>query len=251
MAVEGREISANGAGTDPVLSPADPGSRPTILVALPASSSTVDASSSVIDLKEKADEGEGDADKEENEHENDRNNEGNRETEVKGPASLLPSPPPIPHSWTWRCHKCHKYYALAVTNRCLGDGHYYCYGIAQGNRNQERRRMQTDGVKKLGTPCNSSFDYAGWENMNEWQRDIRERKDIKPSPGCWEDCTFPSECRHRRLYGAFSPSKSGSSDEDSVSEKRGPEPAHVREKPAPGMEVRLSIRSSVKWSFLP
>ncbi|KAM5430275.1 hypothetical protein McanMca71_007246 [Microsporum canis] len=150
------------------------------------------------------------------------------EEEEEERAAVLPPRPDIPPPWAWRCHKCHSYYALGVTNRCLADGHYYCYGLAQGSRHWERKKRQTQGEKKLGTPCGSSFDYAGWENMSEWQRAVRREKGIRPSPGCWQDCTFPSECRRRRLYGIPDPSMFELIEKSALSAEREPIPAHVR-----------------------
>ncbi|KAK2865008.1 hypothetical protein FQN49_004003 [Arthroderma sp. PD_2] len=243
------EILENGTKKDTALSPTDPEPQSSLLLAYPACPSIEDTprplslgieeqEEKVVEEEEKADEKEGEKeeekeDKEEEASEKEKDQEKGEIEEERLPP-LSPSPP-IPQSWTWRCHKCHAYYALAVTNRCLGDGHYYCYGIAQGNRNQERKKKQTEGVKRLGTPCSSSFDYAGWENMNEWQREVRRRRDIKPSPGCWEDCTFPSECRHKRLHSILNPPMSGSSDEVSP-EGRDPEPLHVRPQLAPCIE---------------
>lgn len=123
------------------------------------------------------------------------------------PAVVLPPRPDSPRRWTWRCHKCHTHYALAVTNRCLSDGHYFCYGLAQGRKHWARRQRQVKGESSLGTACKSSFDYAGWEAMAVWQRRARQQTGISPSsPGCFWDCRYPGECSRSRLNGIPGPS---------------------------------------------
>ncbi|EFQ96866.1 hypothetical protein MGYG_08786 [Nannizzia gypsea CBS 118893] len=125
----------------------------------------------------------------------------NKPVEPAEPAVLLPPRPDNPQQWTWRCHKCHTHYALAVTNRCLSDGHYFCYGLAQGSKHWGRRQRQVRGESSLGASCTSSFDYSGWEAMAAWQRRVRQQRGSSPSPGCWQGCKYPGECRQSTLDG--------------------------------------------------
>lgn len=148
-----------------------------------------------------------DGKQEKNEQEDQKDSE--QENEQAEPAVLLPPRPDNLQQWTWRCHKCHTRYALAVTNRCLSDGHYFCYGLAQGRKHWGRRQRQIKGENSLGASCKSSFDYAGWEAMALWQRQIRQQGGASPSPGCWEDCKYPGECRQSRLNNVPLPSTMG------------------------------------------
>ncbi|KZF22427.1 hypothetical protein L228DRAFT_239394 [Xylona heveae TC161] len=111
------------------------------------------------------------------------------------PCSPLPSPPAEPVPWKWKCHVCRSTYSLAVTRRCLEDGHYFC---SVQTKTKSRR---TGRVKKHG-PCRSRFDYAGWKKWAEWRR---MQDDVMPLPldpteerDCWNQCDYPSECRWAR-----------------------------------------------------
>lgn len=172
-----------------------------------SSSSSVDAEQDV-DTGPKTD-GKDDNVKQDNEQEKDTQDDqddSEKENKLAVPAAVLPPRPNNPRRWTWRCHKCHTYYALAVTNRCLSDGHYFCYGLAQGRKHRGRRQRQVKGESSLGTACKSSFDYAGWETMAVWQRRARQHKGISPSPGCLQDCRYPGECSQSRLFSIPGPS---------------------------------------------
>ncbi|KAL3427874.1 hypothetical protein PVAG01_01383 [Phlyctema vagabunda] len=115
------------------------------------------------------------------------------------PARVVPAPPPFPYPWVWRCHLCRTTYALAVTRRCLEDGHYFC-SFAPAPAVGKRRRPPRS--------CTAQFDYAGWERYNHWRREVSLLKakkaekaekagkeyEYRTSKNCWEDCDFPSEC---------------------------------------------------------
>lgn len=179
------------------------------------SSSTEETSSSTsADAEQDADPGpktggKDDDVKQDNEQEKDTQDDqkdSEKESKPAVPAVVLPPRPDNPRRWTWRCHKCHTHYALAVTNRCLSNGHYFCYGLAQGRKHWGRRQRQVKGESSLGTACKSSFDYAGWEAMAVWQRRARLQKGISPFPGCFQDCRYPGQCSRSRLDSISGPS---------------------------------------------
>lgn len=104
-----------------------------------------------------------------------------------------PSPPPKPLRWIWQCHLCHCRYPLAVTRRCLVDGHYYCSGNTQAQRNTKKRRRQQS--------CTSEFDYVAWKEWGQWRRKVLTllafaNGNTEPELlGC-EGCCSPSQCRY-------------------------------------------------------
>lgn len=108
---------------------------------------------------------------------------------------ILPEPPSSPLAWVWQCHVCHSRYPLAVTRRCLIDGHYYCSGNST-QRNGKRH--------KANKSCTSEFDYANWQTWGQWRRKCMALKyyvagkDEGPIlTGC-EGCNFPSQCRYEK-----------------------------------------------------
>lgn len=120
--------------------------------------------------------------------------------------SEIPLKPTTPRPWTWTCHICGHSYRLGVTRRCLRDGHYFCTGrpaaTPRGKRPRKRRA------------CDSEFDYVGWEETNQWRRQVKAAKaaregmapDPLPSPtrgirNCWERCVFPTACRISGAWG--------------------------------------------------
>ncbi|OAL73340.1 hypothetical protein A7D00_1366 [Trichophyton violaceum] len=215
-----------------VFSPSEPE-----LASIDSSSTEETSSSSSVDIKQDVDtgpktDGKDDDIKKDNEQEKDiedDRNDSEKENKPAVPAVVLPPRPDNPRRWTWRCHKCHTHYALAVTNRCLSDGHYFCYGLAQGRKHRGRRQRQVKGESSLGAACKSSFDYAGWEAMTVWQRRARQQMGISPSPGCFQDCRYPGKCSQSRLDSIRGPStlaglSAGETDT---------QPPNVRPQPAP------------------
>ena len=94
--------------------------------------------------------------------------------------------PPRPDPWTWKCHQCHSRFPLAVTRRCLIDGHYLCSGTKEISRRS--------GRVKHTKPCSSEFDYGGWRVYSKWCRQVNRHKKRTGSAG-FDHCVFPSECR--------------------------------------------------------
>ncbi|CBX94322.1 predicted protein [Plenodomus lingam JN3] len=126
------------------------------------------------------------------------------------------APPASPLSWQWTCHQCAHSYPLAATRRCLDDGHLFCSGTTtvkawrkpSGGRRVKRHRA-----------CASEFDYSGWKAWTRWRRDIREENKSQNrhhSPehkasrrkDCWNNCSYPSECRWGKKYGVRTPVES-------------------------------------------
>ncbi|PGH19244.1 hypothetical protein AJ80_04109 [Polytolypa hystricis UAMH7299] len=115
----------------------------------------------------------------------------------------VPPQPPIPnHSWLWRCHKCGNRYRLAVTNRCLEDGHYFCARPSNSNNNNNNNNnkpLQQNKKKRPRRSCTSQFDYTGWEDVGRWQRKVRRILGKgEGSGGCYDECWFPNHCRVRQ-----------------------------------------------------
>jgi hypothetical protein len=71
--------------------------------------------------------------------------------------------------WTWECHICLQTYPLAVTRRCLLDGHRFCL-------NQHLKGGPTCLENSFG---NTREPYVG---------DIMGRN-------CWEYCQYPLQCK--------------------------------------------------------
>ena len=67
----------------------------------------------------------------------------------------------------WKCHVCSTIYPFAVTNRCLEDGHHFCF-----NRRKEGRRCQ-DYFTQSEQPEVSTSN----------QRDS------------WKFCQYPKQCK--------------------------------------------------------
>lgn len=108
---------------------------------------------------------------------------------------VLPPPPTKPLAWQWQCHICRSRYSLAVTRRCLNDGHYYCSGQTTSNQRNVKRR-------KANRSCTSEFDYVGWQDVEKWKRKCSALKAFAEGEeegpilhGC-EGCCFPSQCRY-------------------------------------------------------
>lgn len=106
---------------------------------------------------------------------------------------VLPPQPISPLTWVWQCHVCRSRYPLAVTRRCLIDGHYYCSGNS-AQRNGKRHKSHKS--------CTSEFDYVNWQNLGQWRRKcmalktyVAGEKDGPTLVGC-EGCNFPSQCRY-------------------------------------------------------
>ena len=101
----------------------------------------------------------------------------------------IPLPPKKPLVWVWQCHLCHSRYSLGATRRCLQDGHYYCSGEA------DRPNLKK---KQKGKSCSSEFDYIGWRETAEWQRNVRRVRRLSDEhhPSGCENCEFPSQCRY-------------------------------------------------------
>lgn len=145
----------------------------------------------------------------------------------------MPPKLPTPYPWTWTCHRCGMESRLAVTRRCLQDGHYFC----------------TAPVGERGKRvCFAEFDYTGWREVNDSRREVRKLKEEEkasrkrkrasswssswssfwvmcPKPqqqqeeeeqprerNCWEDCNYRSECHH--IGGAADEELLFSSDDD-------------------------------------
>ncbi|CZT25748.1 uncharacterized protein RCC_11417 [Ramularia collo-cygni] len=160
---------------------------------------------------------------------------------LKASAQLVP-PPCDPLRWLWQCHKCNRVYQLAVTRRCLDDGHMFCAGTTVVKRSKK------NGYKKTirHQACASEFDYQGWKAWGVWRRALAEQieaADLQlateaesqglhsptvPSEGQWlngrwlqslkptkdfgkkncsERCDYPSECRWGKQYGVHTPVK--------------------------------------------
>lgn len=131
-------------------------------------------------------------------------------------------------------------YQLAVTRRCLDDGHLFCAGTTV------IKRSKKNGYKKTirHQACASEFDYQGWKAWGIWRRALAEdvaaaelqfankdqglavRNHIVPSEGQWLNgrwmqdlsptqstkdcearCDYPSECRWGKQYGVHTPVK--------------------------------------------
>lgn len=111
------------------------------------------------------------------------------------PEVKYPSPPAKPLRWIWQCHQCSARYPLAVTRRCLADGHYYCSGNSPSQRNMKKRRKQQS--------CTSEFDYVAWKEWGQWRRKtmaLRAFAAREKEPkllGC-EGCSSPSQCRYEK-----------------------------------------------------
>ncbi|KAF4548921.1 Hypothetical protein D9617_24g016340 [Elsinoe fawcettii] len=118
-------------------------------------------------------------------------------------ATSIPKKPADPLAWLWQCHICHRTYHLAVTRRCLDDGHYFCSGVTIINKRDQKPRVKRHGA------CASEFDYNGWRAAGQWRRVLRsdeedqsdkENIDVKKSQtkqkkDCWNKCDYPSQCR--------------------------------------------------------
>ncbi|KAF2200782.1 hypothetical protein GQ43DRAFT_488634 [Delitschia confertaspora ATCC 74209] len=83
----------------------------------------------------------------------------------------LTPPPPSPLQWVWRCHQCHRTYALGVTRRCLEDGHYFCAGTTTVKN--WRKAISPKRVRSRHRACASGFDYARWKVWGRWRRSLR------------------------------------------------------------------------------
>ncbi|KAK2743318.1 hypothetical protein FQN55_007515 [Onygenales sp. PD_40] len=105
--------------------------------------------------------------------------------------SQLPPAPRTPMPWVWKCHLCRKLYKVGVTNRCLEDGHYFCYRPAKPKKLKKKSRRTVE-------ICTSEFDFPGWAQMNAWQNLVRSVKGNEDERefGCINDCIYPSSCRH-------------------------------------------------------
>lgn len=112
----------------------------------------------------------------------------------------LPSPPNKPLAWVWQCHQCRCRYPLAVTRRCLNDGHYYCSGESQSTTATATKNLKR---RKKATSCTSEFDYIGWAQWGTYRRKcvaLRAyanegfKAEVKLK-GCL-GCSFPSQCRY-------------------------------------------------------
>ncbi|KAJ9651184.1 hypothetical protein H2198_009539 [Neophaeococcomyces mojaviensis] len=113
---------------------------------------------------------------------------------------VYPPPPDKPLSWVWQCHMCRSRYPLSVTRRCLIDGHYYCSGDSNNQRNTKRRRKAQS--------CTSEFDYVGWRDWGQWRRKCMALQSLTNMvargpgsrlmlTGC-QGCNFPSQCRYEQ-----------------------------------------------------
>lgn len=112
----------------------------------------------------------------------------------------LPSPPNKPLAWVWQCHQCRSRYPLAVTRRCLIDGHYYCSGDSQSTTATATKNLKR---RKKAASCTSEFDYVGWAQWGTYRRKCMAlrayandgfRAEVKLK-GCL-GCSFPSQCRY-------------------------------------------------------
>ncbi|KAH9864661.1 hypothetical protein J1614_010596 [Plenodomus biglobosus] len=130
-------------------------------------------------------------------------------------ARYMPAPPADPLSWQWTCHQCAHSYPLGVTRRCLDDGHRFCSGTTTVKA--WRKPSGTRRVKKHRA-CASEFDYSGWKAWTRWRRDVREddpsrRRSHVPQQkpvrrkDCWNNCSYPSECRWGKTYGVHTPTE--------------------------------------------
>lgn len=113
------------------------------------------------------------------------------------------SAPPSPFPWHWECHKCKQTYRLAVTRRCLQDGHYFCTGTTPSKLDASPKRRKT-------AVCSSAFDYHGWRALGKWRRNCLTPEDaMQPKAStdkhisqmrsegrrdCSKKCDYPSEC---------------------------------------------------------
>lgn len=109
------------------------------------------------------------------------------------PMVRFPAQPARALKWVWQCHSCGSRYPLAVTRRCLNDGHYYCSGNSEAQRNIKKKRKHLS--------CTSEFDYVAWKEWGHWRRKtlalraFAERKQEPKLVGC-EGCNSPSQCRY-------------------------------------------------------
>lgn len=129
------------------------------------------------------------------------------------PASTIfgPPAPPAPLPWLWRCHQCNRSYSLAVTRRCLDDGHTFCAGEHTVTRTVRGRRTKR---RCRGRACSSEFDYVGWAAWGQWREaELRLRaaaalagdgakvqtstEALTRQQHCERNCHYPSECRWR------------------------------------------------------
>lgn len=112
----------------------------------------------------------------------------------------LPSPPNKPLAWVWQCHQCRCRYPLAVTRRCLNDGHYYCSGESHNTTATATKNLKR---RKKATSCTSEFDYIGWAQWGTYRRKCvalqayanEGSKAEVQLKGCL-GCSFPSQCRY-------------------------------------------------------
>jgi hypothetical protein len=95
--------------------------------------------------------------------------------------------PVTPKQWVWTCHRCNTTYRLAVTRRCLNDGHYFCQGSAEVNSRSGRVARHK--------ACRAEFDYVGWSLWTEWRRDQHRDTCVdRKQRNCWNSCEYPSHC---------------------------------------------------------
>ncbi|KAG8624174.1 hypothetical protein KVT40_009150 [Elsinoe batatas] len=118
-------------------------------------------------------------------------------------ATSVPKRPADPLAWLWQCHVCHRTYRLAVTRRCLDDGHRFCAGVTIVHKKDQKPKV------KRHRACASEFDYNGWKAFGAWRRavsyedaDESDKENINASRSpkehtkdCWNKCDYPSQCR--------------------------------------------------------
>lgn len=94
-------------------------------------------------------------------------------------------PPREPRPTTWRCHKCHNTYRLAVTRRCLVDGHVFCNPSKFHTPSIIRSWSQwadPDGGSSIvcdirQRQCVLIVDYCGWKDWAVWQQEMCRMRD--------------------------------------------------------------------------
>lgn len=127
-----------------------------------------------------------------------------------GSITYATTPPPQPLNWQWKCHQCAQSYSLSATRRCLDDGHHFCSGTttvkawrdSKGKRRPKKHRA-----------CTSEFDYSGWKTWSRWRHGTLEHVAVQKKgtdkglklKDCWNQCSYPSECRWGKEYGVHTP----------------------------------------------
>lgn len=103
----------------------------------------------------------------------------------KNPVLPVYPPPREPRPTTWRCHKCHNTYRLAVTRRCLVDGHVFCNPSKLHTPSTIRSWSQWADPSRASSivcdmrqrQCVLIVDYCGWKDWAVWKQEMSRMRD--------------------------------------------------------------------------